>query len=68
MLPMFSVYRSGNISESVVEDTFGILKTAISAKRVFVILGSILIGVIVLVYCAVRQTQVIENVKKQSLL
>ena len=68
MLPMFSVYRSGNMSAEVVDEYFGDLRTAISSKRVFVILGFIILGVLCLLFCLLKRSQNLKNVKKQSLL
>ena len=65
---MFSVYRSGNISESVVDDYFGILRTAINAKVKLIILGFVLIGLMGIICCIVRHTNSVDNVKKPSLL
>lgn len=68
MLPMFSVYRSGNISESVVDDYFGILRTAINAKVKLIIIGFVIIGLMGIICCIVRHTTSLKNTKKQSLL
>lgn len=53
MLPIFSLYRSGNLTESVADDLFGPLKIGLAAIKwakiigiIIVVLSGILCGII----------------------
>lgn len=57
MLPVFSLYRSGNISQEKAEELFGDLKTAIAAPRIMMLLGLIWLLGTVICLCVVRQNE-----------
>jgi hypothetical protein len=68
MMPVFSVYRSGNISSETVDDLFGDLKTALSAKRVIFLVGLIWLFLTIVIFVGYRLRQRVPQRDKNSLL
>jgi hypothetical protein len=55
MLPIFSLYRSGNISESSANDLFGDLKIALGAQRKVFLFGIVGALICLLIICCILQ-------------
>ena len=68
MLPMFSVYRSGNISAEVVDEYFGDLRTAIAGERTIPLIGAFLLALSVFVFIVLKLGKKDLMEKKVSLL
>lgn len=70
MIPVFSLYRSGNITESSAKDLFGDLQFALAAKRKLLLIGLFglaLTAMLTLVYLHKIRVKM-DTTKKESLL
>lgn len=66
MIPVFSLYRSGNMSESIAKDLLGDLKFALGLPKKLLILS--IVGVIFCAACLVGCNMKKKPVNKSSLL
>jgi len=72
MLPIFNTFRSGNMTEDFIDSKFGQLKTALLWKKIILIVGFVVGGLLLIAFIGIMirirmiRRKMVEDANKSS--